>query len=98
MKKDHSFSIQFRTSRKLELDAIQEAEKGNLAEALAVMSKAMALTPTRASCYNNRAQIHRFNSNISAALQDLNKAIQISHGRGRSACQAFCQRGMYALA
>ena len=54
----------------------------------------MALTPTRASCYNNRAQIHRFNSNISAALQDLNKAIQISHGRGRSACQAFCQRGM----
>ena len=59
------------------------------------MSKAMALTPTRASCYNNRAQIHRFNSNISAALQDLNKAIQISHGRGRSACQAFCQRGMY---
>ena len=95
MKKHHLFSTQFRTSRTLELDAIQEAEKGNLAEALALMSKAMALTPTRASCFNNRAQVHRFNSDISAALQDLNKAIQISHGIGRSACQAFCQRGTY---
>ena len=55
----------------------------------------MTLTPTRASCFNNRAQIHRFNSDISAALQDLNEAIQISNGRGRSACQAFCQRGTY---
>jgi len=31
---------------------------------------------------------------FSAAVADLNEAISLSAGRGRSACQAFCQRGI----
>jgi hypothetical protein len=31
---------------------------------------------------------------FSAAVADLNEAISLSEGRGRSACQAFCQRGI----
>ena len=57
------------------------------------MTQAIALTPERASCYNNRAQIYRFNSNIDLAKSDLNKAILLCKGQERSACQAFCQRG-----
>ena len=60
------------------------------------MTQAIALTPERASCYNNRAQIHRFNSNIDLAMADLNKAILLCKGQERSACQAFCQRGKLA--
>ena len=77
------------------MEAIQEAEKGNLDAALTLMSKAIALTPKRASCFNNRAQIHRFGSNIPKAMEDLNQAINLGEGQGRSACQAFCQRGKY---
>ena len=57
------------------------------------MNQAVLLTPSRASCFNNRAQIHRLNSDISKALLDLNKTIELTEGQGRSACQAFCQRG-----
>ena len=80
------------------MEAIQEAEKGNLDAALTLMSKAIALTPKRASCFNNRAQIHRFGSNIQKAMEDLNQAINLGEGQGRSACQAFCQRGKYLRA
>ena len=62
-------------------------------KALELMNQAVMLTPQRASCFNNRAQIHRLNSDIPAALLDLNKTIQLTQGQGRSACQAFCQRG-----
>ena len=31
---------------------------------------------------------------VSGALQDLNKAIQISNSQGKSACQAHTQRGL----
>ena len=27
-------------------------------------------------------------------MEDLNRAIQLSHGRGKAACQALCQRAM----
>lgn len=32
--------------------------------------------------------------NISEAKQDLEKAIELSDGKGKSACQAFAQRGL----
>lgn len=31
---------------------------------------------------------------LSAALQDLNNAINLSEGKGKSACLAFCQRAL----
>jgi hypothetical protein len=31
---------------------------------------------------------------LSAALQDLTEAITLSKGKGRSGCQALCQRGL----
>ena len=83
-----------RDSRGCEKEAIREAEAGHLARATALLNHAASLTPDRASVYNNRAQVHRLNANIQGALEDLDKAIRISKGQGRSACQALCQRGM----
>ena len=31
---------------------------------------------------------------VSGALQDLNQAIELCHGRGKVACQAYTQRGL----
>ena len=83
----------FRDSRGLEKEAIKSAEEGNMIKSLELMNQAIKLTPQRASCFNNRAQIHRLNSDIHSALMDLNTTLQLTQGKGRSACQAFCQRG-----
>ena len=85
----------FRDSRGLEKEAIKSAEEGDLIKSLELMNQAIKLTPQRASCFNNRAQIHRLNSDIHSALMDLDTTLQLTQGKGRSACQAFCQRGMY---
>lgn len=34
---------------------------------------------------------------LSDALVDLNTAINVSQGKGRAACQAYCQRGLIYL-
>ncbi len=40
----------------------------------------------------------KINSHFCAdALNDLNTAINISQGKGRAACQAYCQRGLINL-
>ena len=83
----------FRDSRGLEKEGIKSAEEGDLSKSLELMNQAIQLTPHRASCFNNRAQIHRLNLDIHSAIMDLNTTIQLTQGKGRSACQAFCQRG-----
>ena len=63
-----------RDSRGLEREAIGEADAGNISASFALINRAIALTPERPSCYNNRAQIHRLNTDIKSALEDLNQA------------------------
>lgn len=94
-----SFSsyLSSRDSRGLERQAIKEADDGNLAAALNLLAQAITLTPQRPSIFNNRAQVHRLNSDVVSAMADLDQALQLSQGQGRSACQAFCQRGVYLI-
>ncbi|XP_040583058.1 tetratricopeptide repeat protein 36 [Lepeophtheirus salmonis] len=87
-------SSQLKESKIQEEKAIEYAERNNMNEALRHMKKAIELTPDRASCLNNSAQIHRLNNDIESATRDLNKAIEVSQGIGRSACQAYTQRGL----
>jgi len=83
--------------KSLELDGVKLAETGNLEGALLIFSKAIELSPETASAYNNRAQTLRLTGKIEEALADLDKAIQLSEGKGRAACQAYCQRGLIHL-
>ncbi|GLH01596.1 Tetratricopeptide repeat protein 36 homolog [Gryllus bimaculatus] len=78
----------------LERDGIEAAETGNFNAALKIFSKVIEAAPTRASGYNNRAQVYRLKGETEDAVMDLNKAIELSGGHGRSACQALCQRGL----
>ena len=66
----------------------------NLNKFTEYMTKLVELTPLRASSYNNRAQALRLAGRPSEALEDLNKAIQLSKGEGRAGSAALCQRGV----
>ena len=54
----------------------------------------MELAPLRASSYNNRAQALRLAGRPAEALQDLDRAIELSKGEGRAGSSALCQRGV----
>ena len=61
--------------RELDGRGMAMAEGGELDEALAIFSEAIALMPERAQSYNNRAQVYRLMENNSLARADLDKAI-----------------------
>lgn len=48
-----------RRARQLEKDGVAAAEAGNYDAAMVAFNSAIELCPTRASCYNNRAQLYR---------------------------------------
>lgn len=73
---------------------IQAAEQGKIDDAISIFKKVIESDPNGPSCYNNRAQVLRLKGDSNAALLDLNEAIKLSRGKGRSARQAFCQRGL----
>jgi len=77
---------------KLEVKGIESAEANDLVVAINYFDSAIKIAPQRASCYNNRAQAKRMNQDTQGALEDLNKAIELSGGRGLVARQALCQR------
>ena len=54
----------------------------------------VSLAPLRPSSYNNRAQALRLEGRPDEALEDLNKAIELSKGEGRAGSAALCQRGV----
>ncbi|XP_037905797.1 tetratricopeptide repeat protein 36 homolog isoform X2 [Hermetia illucens] len=81
-------------SARLELEAVELAEKGDTENALRLFQQAIDVCPRRATLYNNRAQTYRLMGNDHAALEDLEKALQLSGGIGRTGCQALCQRGV----
>jgi len=85
---------EIKEAKQLELEGVQQAEEGNVERALELFNQAIELAPTHASAYNNRAQALRLRGDTQGALQDLNKAIETSRGRGKAACQAYTQRGL----
>ncbi|XP_045161222.1 tetratricopeptide repeat protein 36 homolog [Mercenaria mercenaria] len=81
-------------AKRLEVEGVKAAESGNVDKALELLNQAVSTAPEHASCYNNRAQALRLHGDVSGALQDLNKAIELSRGQGKVACQAYTQRGL----
>lgn len=81
-------------AKEFEKQGIVLAESGTLDQALDMFEKAIASSPTWASAYNNRAQALRLLKRNEEAMVDLNKAILLSNGKGKAACQAYCQRAM----
>jgi len=79
-------------SRALEKLGVDAASAGDMELAMKYFDDSIKCAPRRASPYNNRAQGLRLNGDTIAAMVDLNNAINISEGKGRSACQAYCQR------
>ncbi|CAJ1064996.1 tetratricopeptide repeat protein 36 isoform X1 [Xyrichtys novacula] len=80
--------------KELEMQGVTAAEAGDLQAALQLFSQAIQILPGRASAYNNRAQALRLQGNTAGALMDLDQAISLSSGIGRTACQALVQRGL----
>eukprot|EP00092_Neocalanus_flemingeri_P021597 GFUD01023427.1.p1 GENE.GFUD01023427.1~~GFUD01023427.1.p1 ORF type:complete len:195 (+),score=75.96 GFUD01023427.1:91-675(+) len=78
----------------LESQAVKAAEAGDIKKALQLFDKVVSLAPDRPSSYNNRAQAFRLVGRPDSALKDLDKAIQLSEGKGRSGSAALCQRGV----
>merc|ERR1712083_61146 len=78
----------------LEAEAVKAAEAGDVRKALEIFDKVVSLAPDRPSSYNNRAQALRLAGRPDSALADLDKAIQLSKGKGRSGSSALCQRGV----
>ncbi|XP_063798708.1 tetratricopeptide repeat protein 36 [Pseudophryne corroboree] len=83
-----------REARNLELCGVKAAESGDVKTALQRFSEAIALLPDRASAYNNRAQALRLEGDVTGALQDLNRAVELSRGKGVAGRQALVQRGL----
>ncbi|XP_004604782.2 tetratricopeptide repeat protein 36 [Sorex araneus] len=83
-------------SKGLELQGVTAAEAGDFGTALERFSQAIGLLPQRASAYNNRAQARRLQGDVAGALEDLERALALSGGRGRTARQGFVQRGLLA--
>ncbi|GFX17325.1 tetratricopeptide repeat protein 36 [Trichonephila clavipes] len=81
-------------AKRLEIEAVKKAEVGNVDEAILILNQSIQMAPRRPAGYNNRAQAYRLKGNISAAIEDLNNTINLSGGKGRSACLAFCQRAL----
>ncbi|CAL8363685.1 unnamed protein product [Merluccius merluccius] len=78
----------------LEARGVAAAEAGDLQAALHHFGRAVLILPQRPSAYNNRAQALRLQGNTAGALADLDLAISLSGGVGRTACQALVQRGL----
>ncbi|XP_068441835.1 tetratricopeptide repeat protein 36 [Clinocottus analis] len=83
-----------RQVKELEMRGVSAAEAGDLQGALQLFSQAIQILPQRASAYNNRAQALRLQGNTAGALGDLDRAVSLSGGAGRTACQALVQRGL----
>lgn len=76
------------------MEGIKIAESGDYSAAMAKFNEAIKLCPENPSSYNNRAQLYRLESNISEALTDLEKSLELSKGRGRKAAQSFVQMAL----
>merc|ERR1712106_1126842 len=80
--------------KELESEAVKAAEAGDIKRALGIFDKVVSIAPDRPSSYNNRAQALRLAGRPDSALKDLDMAIKLSEGKGRSGSSALCQRGV----
>jgi len=87
-------SAETEEARRLELEGVKTAARGDLSAALDLFDRAIQLAPDRPSGYNNRAQTLRLLHDTSGAMSDLDRAISLSGGIGAAACQAFTQRAL----
>lgn len=55
-------------AKKLEIQGVRAAESKNLDEALSLLTRAIELCPTRASLFNNRAQVLRLRGNVEGPI------------------------------
>lgn len=55
-------------AKKLEIQGVRAAESKNLDEALSLLTRAIELYPTRASLFNNRAQVLRLRGNVEGPI------------------------------
>ena len=81
-------------AKELELEAVKAAESGRLPDALELLNRAVEVAPGYASPYNNRAQVYQLQKQVELAMVDLERAIELSGGRGKAGEQAFVQRGI----
>ncbi|CAH1774014.1 unnamed protein product [Owenia fusiformis] len=81
-------------ARQLEIEGVKAAESGDVGASLERFNSAINRCPSRASCYNNRAQALRLKGDTACAMLDVNKALELSGGKGKAATQAFVQRGL----
>lgn len=92
---DSAFDMELlKQVKELEMRGVSAAEAGDLRAALQLFNQAIQAMPERASAYNNRAQTRRLHGDTAGAIEDLEKAISLSRGTGRTACQALVQRGL----
>lgn len=61
--------------------AVTLADAGDLAGALAALNALIVAHPTRASCFNNRAQVHRLLGANGDALADLNTCVELGEAQ-----------------
>ena len=87
-------SDEMKKARQLEVEAIQLAEQKKHEEALAKFNEAIEACQEWASSYNNRAQLYQLMGKTDEALEDLNKAIELTKGEGHVASLAYCQRAI----
>eukprot|EP00794_Sanderia_malayensis_P015252 gene15251-16826_t len=80
--------------KELEIEGVKEAEAGNLEKSLQIFNNAINLAPSYAATFNNRAQLHRMKGDVSSAKEDLERAIELSNGHGKTAAQALTQRAL----
>ncbi|XP_039255663.2 tetratricopeptide repeat protein 36-like [Styela clava] len=82
------------TVKNLELKGVKHAEANRLEDALECMNQAIEILPDYPASYNNRAQARRIKGLNQEAYDDLEKAITLSKGKGRTASLAFTQRAL----
>jgi len=63
---DELTSDEEKRAKQLEIEAVQAAERGQLDDAIKLFDEAISLAPTRATCYNNRAQALRLKGDVSS--------------------------------
>jgi tetratricopeptide (TPR) repeat protein len=83
--------------KQMERRGVIKAEEGHLEEALQLFTQAIDAMPNRASGYNNRAQALRLSGKNDEALEDLDRAVQLSNGKGKAGVNALCQRALLLL-
>ncbi|CAD5216614.1 unnamed protein product [Bursaphelenchus xylophilus] len=91
---DYSQLEGFKDSQSREIEGIRLSEEKKHEEALQKFDEAIKICPNNPSAYNNKAQTLQFLRKLDDSLSYLNKAIELSQGKGKTAAQSFAQRAL----